>query len=41
MEENAMKDYEKWKYEAQKFMDAIRNEQKTYEEFDEWLKTNP
>lgn len=31
------KDYEKWKKDAKKFMNDIRNEKKTYEEFDEWL----
>ena len=34
------KDYENWKKEAKKFMDDIRNEKKTYEEFDEWLDKN-
>ena len=33
-------DYENWKKEAKKFMDAIRNEHKTYEEFDRWLDKN-
>lgn len=33
-------DYENWKKEAKEFMDAIRNEQKTYEEFDKWLDDN-
>ena len=31
------KDYENWKKEAKEFMDAIRAEEKTYKEFDEWL----
>ncbi len=34
------KDYENWKKEAKKFMDDIRNEEKTYEEFDNWLDEN-
>lgn len=34
------KDYENWKKEARKFMDDIRNEKKTYEEFDKWLEDN-
>jgi hypothetical protein len=34
------KDYENWKKEAKNFMDAIRNEKKTYEEFDKWLDKN-
>lgn len=34
------KDYEKWKMEAKEFMDAIRAEKKTYEEFDKWLEEN-
>ena len=34
------KDYENWKKEAKEFMDAIRAEEKTYKEFDEWLDTN-
>lgn len=34
------KDYEKWKKEAKEFMDAIRSEKKTYEEFDKWLEEN-
>lgn len=34
------KDYENWKKEAKKFMDDIRNEKKTYEEFDKWLDEN-
>ena len=33
-------DYENWKKEAKKFMDAIRSEEKTYKEFDEWLEIN-
>lgn len=34
------KDYENWKKEAKKFMDDIRNEKKTYEDFDKWLDEN-
>lgn len=34
------KDYENWKKEARKFMDDIRNEKKTYEDFDKWLDEN-
>lgn len=34
------KDYEKWKKEAQHFMNDIRNEKKTYDEFDKWLDKN-
>lgn len=34
------KDYENWKKEAKKFMDDIKNEKKTYEEFDKWLDEN-
>lgn len=34
------KDYEKWKMEAKEFMDAIRAEKKTYNEFDKWLEEN-
>lgn len=34
------KDYESWKKEAKKFMNDIRNEKKTYEEFDKWLDEN-
>ena len=34
------KDYENWKKKAKEFMDAIRNEKKTYEEFDNWLDEN-
>ncbi len=34
------KDYENWKKKAKKFMDDIRNEKKTYEEFDKWLDEN-
>ena len=34
------KDYEKWKKEAKEFMDAIRSEKKTYEEFNKWLEEN-
>lgn len=34
------KDYEKWKKEAKEFMDAIRSENKTYENFDKWLENN-
>lgn len=30
-------DYEKWKKEAKHFMNDIRNEKKTYDEFDKWL----
>ena len=33
-------DYENWKKQAKKFMDDIRNEKKTYEEFDKWLDEN-
>ena len=33
-------DYENWKKEAKEFMDAIRAEEKTYKEFDEWLDKN-
>ena len=33
-------DYENWKKEAKEFMDAIRSEEKTYKEFDEWLEEN-
>jgi hypothetical protein len=33
-------DYENWKKEAKNFMDAIRNEKKTYDEFDKWLDKN-
>ena len=33
-------DYENWKKEAKQFMDAIRNEKKTYAEFDRWLDSN-
>ena len=33
-------DYENWKTEAKKFMDAIRSEKKTYEDFDKWLDEN-
>ena len=38
--ETYKKDYEKWKKEAKEFMDAIRSEKKTYEEFDKWLEEN-
>ena len=31
------KDYENWKKKAKEFMDAIRSEKRTYEEFDKWL----
>ena len=34
------KNYENWKKEAKKFMDNIRNEKKTYEEFNKWLDKN-
>lgn len=34
------KDYENWKKEAKEFMDAIRSETKTYEDFDKWLDKN-
>ncbi|MCI8412191.1 MAG: hypothetical protein HFJ40_07210, partial [Clostridia bacterium] len=34
------KDYENWKKEAKKFMDDIRNDKKTYEDFDKWLDSN-
>ena len=34
------KDYENWKKEAKEFMDAIRSEKKTYEDFDKWLNNN-
>lgn len=34
------KDYESWKKQAKEFMDDIRNEKKTYEEFDKWLENN-
>ena len=34
------KDYENWKKKAKEFMDAIRSETKTYEDFDKWLETN-
>lgn len=34
------KDYENWKKEAKEFMDSIRSEKKTYEEFDKWLDKN-
>lgn len=34
------KDYENWKKQAKEFMDDIRNEKKTYEEFDKWLEEN-
>lgn len=34
------KDYENWKKKAKEFMDAIRNENKTYEDFDKWLDEN-
>lgn len=34
------RDYEIWKKEAKEYMDAIRNEKKTYEEFDKWLNEN-
>ena len=34
------KDYEKWKQEAKKFMNEIRNEMKSYDEFDKWLDKN-
>ena len=33
-------DYENWKKEAKEFMDAIRNEKKTYKDFDNWLYEN-
>lgn len=33
-------DYEKWKKEAKEFMDSIRNNKKTYEEFNKWLEKN-
>lgn len=33
-------DYENWKKEAKKFMNDIRNEKKTYEDFDKWLDEN-
>lgn len=33
-------DYENWKKEAKKFMDDIRNNKKTYEDFDKWLDEN-
>ena len=32
--------YEKWKLEAKKFMKDIKNEVRTYEEFDKWLDEN-
>lgn len=32
--------YENWKKEAKKFMDAIRDKKKTYEDFDKWLDKN-
>ena len=32
--------YEKWKLEAKKFMKDIKNEIRTYEEFDKWLDEN-
>lgn len=32
--------YEKWKKEAREFIQDIKNEKKTYEEFDEWLNKN-
>lgn len=34
------KDYENWKKEAKEYMDAIRSEKKTYEDFDKWLENN-
>lgn len=34
------KEYEKWKQEAKKFMNEIRNEMKSYDEFDKWLDKN-
>ena len=34
------KDYEKWKKEAKKFMNEIRNETKSYDEFNKWLTDN-
>lgn len=33
-------DYDKWKIEAKKFMQDIKNGNKTYEEFDKWLNKN-
>ena len=33
-------DYEKWKQQAKAFMNDIRNEKKTYEDFDKWLDKN-
>lgn len=33
-------DYENWKKQAKKFMDDIRNDKKTYEDFDKWLDQN-
>ena len=33
-------DYEKWKQKAKIFMNDIRNEKKTYEDFDKWLDKN-
>ena len=32
--------YEKWKKEAKKFINDIKNGKKTYDEFDEWLDNN-
>lgn len=32
--------YEKWKKEAKKFINDIKNGKKTYKEFDEWLERN-
>ena len=34
------KDYANWKKEAKKFMNEIRNETKSYDEFDKWLDNN-
>ncbi len=33
-------EYENWKQKAKQFMEDIRNEKKTYEEFDKWLDEN-
>ena len=34
------KDYENWKKEAKQFMNDIRDEKKSYDEFDKWLDNN-
>ena len=38
--ETYKKDYENWKKEAKQFMNDIRDEKKSYDEFDKWLDNN-